>query len=830
MVPLRVTCGPITGYRTGCHVLSTCVNSNVAPAACVTPTYRITNPSIAASHDKDRIQTQKWALEGRRWFQTGGTAPGGGFGMREWVDFSHLQFDPQLVKHLKLFGLEAFKSFQYIMARNIIDALGSMEAGTGKTVASKFVFHNDPDSGKSIGYILPLLHVYGFKGVSKGDNVVTSQGSTLVVARDEKTSLSLGAMIIAMNPNLECVILDDVEDAGIDKAHSRGSKAAAGAAAFGRGKHTEQTICDTISGGKSGRASHKPPHANETYGLNNNSKVLVVSVNRLRTLLTTKSAGLPTAQLAGVACVIFDDLSRYFAHGHIVSDVYRRIKSAKLSAAAAAAVDAANSGNVQASNASGKRGKRQHKSNTAQNDVSVATRATADDVHIVCIVDSLGESFCNFATEHLSGFWLYDFKNGTRQKLVGDGRTDAVRLEVDLDATPEIVAAAEGELPGGTNLPIEHSICKVAGGKSKWERIYALKCLVYHYLNLPTFPLQSMLPPMLKRPKASHQCIIFVANRSQQRHLCALECFRDLASRLGSDLTVQERAYNLNSFRNGSRPILIATDASVAGCNFDDVRYVFNYQPPQTADVYRGRAAIAGKNSNSLCVTLYSREQYSAFSNVLKTLGKRVSIHIPPSRDYMLKFNAAWLQKFANQLVELNPSFLAPFRNKAEDLLEKHGKDAIFSKTLSLLLGSDIGRQDDGSTGNNDLPRDCSLLTGRRGYVAVTVFDGGSDCSMSGSDLVKMVQRLLPDANPATLLGKYAKTESGYVIDVAAEHVTALLAAAANEPEVCFEVSTRMPKMLLETGSGSTKAKGHMNKLPWRRYKIRRFRLQKRMV
>ncbi|CDR94670.1 ATP-INDEPENDENT RNA HELICASE, putative [Babesia bigemina] len=745
--------------------------------------------------------------------------------MREWVDFSHLQFDPQLVKHLKLFGLEALKPFQYIMAKNIIEALGSMDAGAGKTVASKYVFHNDPDSGKSMGYILPLLHVYGTKEVSIGENVVTSQGSTLVVARDEKVSLSLGAMITAMNPNVECVILDDVEHYGADETRSKVPKATA----TGRTKDADQTIRGAIASNKSAGDLHKLLHDHKSNGSNGNCKVFVVSVNRLRTLLTSKSAALPTAQLAGVACVIFDDLSRYFAHGQIISDVYRRIKSAKISVAAAAEADAT-AGNVQPSNARGKRGKRQQRSSGVINGTSLATRAQADDVHIVCVVDSLGESFCKFATEHLSGFWLYDFKNGTRQKLVGDGRTDAVRLEVDLDATPEILAAAEGELPGGTNLPIEHSICKVAGGKSKSERIYALKCLVYHYLNLPTFPIQRILPPMLKRPKAAHQCIIFVANRSQQRHICALECFRDLAARLGSDLTVQERAYNLNSFRNGSRPILIATDASVAGCNFDDVRYVFNYQPPQTAEVYRSRAAIAGKNSNSLCVTLYSREQYSAFCNVLKTLGKRVSIHIPPSRDYMIRFNAAWLHKFANQLVELNPSFLEPFRSKAEELIKQHGKEAIFSKTLSLLLGSDCGRQDDGNMGTSELPRDCSLLTGRRGFVAVTVFDGGSDCSMSASDLVKLVQRLLPQLNTATLLGKYAKTESGYVIDVAAEHVSALLAAAANEPDVCFETPSQLPKMLLDTGTGSTKAKGHMNKLPWRRYKIRRLQLQKRMV
>ncbi|GIX62479.1 ATP-dependent RNA helicase, putative [Babesia caballi] len=748
------------------------------------------------------LKSQPWLVNATRSFATGGQDTGNGFGVRDGVDFGHLNFDLELVKHLNLFGIRALKPFQYIMGRCLLDALGSMEASPGKAMASKFVFHNDAGSGRSLGYILPLLQAHKGRHSSLG-----MPGSTLIVVKDEEASRSLGSLILALNPQLDCLVLDDV-----DESVMRG---------------TGETIRGDIGGGKTSPAIHKFAARKELSGSKIAHSVLVVSVSRLRSLLVSKSAGFSQARLSAISCVVFDDLSRYLPLSSVVGDAYRRIRAAKLALATGRALGT-----------TGETGRnKKGRDITPRDGNATVTKTQQNDVHIVCVVDSVGEAFCKCAAEHLGGFWLYDFRNGkktidhgnhvrpgTKQRLVGDGRTDAVRLEVDLESPPEIISLANGEAPGDANLPIEHSICKVAGGKSKWERIYALKCLVHHYLNLPTFTLQRVLPPMIKRPRAAHQCIIFVANRSQQRHLCALECFRDLCARLGSDLNVHERAANLNSFRNGSRPILVATDASVAGCNFDDVRYIFNYHPPPTADAYRARASIAGKNSNSLCITLYSREQYSAFSSLLKTLGKRVSIHMPPTKDYMLRFNVAWLERFAAELVELKPGFLAPFQAKAEELLRTHDRDALFGKTLALLLGEDSVR--DGSTALHD----CSLLSGRRGFTAVTVFDGGSDFAMSVDDLRRLVQRLLPLSAVDSVLGKYAKTESGYVVDVASPHVGALLAAAAHEPNVCFEAARQLPRMLLGPALGGAKARGHMSKLPWRRYKIRRLQLQKRMV
>ncbi|GFE54311.1 hypothetical protein BaOVIS_017150 [Babesia ovis] len=717
------------------------------------------------------------------------------------VDLGRCNLDTELRKHLKLFGINGFRPFQYIMARCIIDSLGSLQGPSGKTVAAKYIFYNEGGTGRSLGYILPLLHIYGGKRTRtdvghQGKDSVSSDGTkedldakpvdtppgmVLIVTKNGHESRDLASLITAMNPaGVSCVTLDQGAN----------------------GDDLDGTIGATKM---SAEMTQKLLHHGRTH-------IVVVSIGKLEHMVANRSPILAAVTIE-LSCVIFDDLSKYLDRGGIVTQLYRHIQSAKLkpktTGTAKLKVTSSNS-HVGISNSIAGTSSSANSHATTIN--SIIT--TDGDIHIICVVHTLGEAFCKFATEHLGGYWLYDFKNGTKQRLIGDGRTDAVRLEVDLNEQPEIVNVATG-LTGQQS--IEHSICRVPNGKNKRDRAYTLESLVYHYVNLPTFQVQHMLPQMIKRPRASHQCIIFVANRSQQRQLCALEPFRDVATRLGSDLTVKERATNLNCFRDGTRPIMIATDASVSGLAFDNVRYIINYHPPKNVEIYRSRAGIAGKNSNSLCITLYSKEQYPALAQILKSLKKRVSIHVPPSRDYMYRFNAAWLERFGNELTQINPSFIQPFVTKAKELLEHRDKDMLYSKILALLLGD----------GTGEALADSSILSGRRGFTAVTVFDAND---MPMEELKSLIQAMLPDTSVAAVLGKYAKTESGYVIDVATEHVPALLEAASVEHDLCLEVPRALPTLILGRDNGLNRAKGHMNRLPWRRYKIRRLQLQKRMV
>eukprot|EP00371_Babesia_bovis_P002417 XP_001611064.1 hypothetical protein [Babesia bovis T2Bo] len=503
-------------------------------------------------------------------------------------------------------------------------------------------------------------------------------------------------------------------------------------------------------------------------------------------------------RLARIGCVVFDDLCSYLDKGAVVSNVYRSIRAAQVFSNQCSGI---------------------HKKSPVSTTKTQVNANLHTDIHVMCIVGSVGDGFCKFATEYLGGYWLYDLKNGTKQRIVGDGRTDAVRLEVDLESTPEIVNLSSGT--GRTHqIPIEHSICKVPSTKNKRDRQYILECLVYNYLNLPTFHVHHILPPMLKKPRTPYQCIVFVANRAQQRQLSMLQAFRDISVRLGSDVTAEERARNLNAFREGTKPVMIASDASIAGCIFDNVRYVINYNPPKSIEIYRNRAGIAGKNTGSVCITLYNKLEYNEFSKILKALKKRVSIHTAPSQDYMYRYNAKWLERFANELSAMQPGFILPFEEKAKELLQTHDINDLFSKTAAILLGISTGEP----------ISQTSILSERRGFTAVTVFDGSANARLTIDDIKSLVARQLPDINMSSLFGRYARTESGYIVDINSQYLEVLLKAVSNEPNICFEIARELPQLIMGEEAKLNRAKGHMSKLPWRYYKIRRLQMQKRML
>jgi len=78
------------------------------------------------------------------------------------------------------------------------------------------------------------------------------------------------------------------------------------------------------------------------------------------------------------------------------------------------------------------------------------------------------------------------------------------------------------------------------------------------------------------------------------------------AEALHGDLSQRQRDNVMNSFRNGTVSILIATDIAARGIDVDDVEAVFNYDIPQETEYYVhriGRTGRAGRTgvSHTLC-------------------------------------------------------------------------------------------------------------------------------------------------------------------------------------------------------------------------------------
>ena len=71
------------------------------------------------------------------------------------------------------------------------------------------------------------------------------------------------------------------------------------------------------------------------------------------------------------------------------------------------------------------------------------------------------------------------------------------------------------------------------------------------------------------------------------------------ADALHGDLSQMMRDKVMNSFRNGTTEILIATDVAARGLDVDDVEAVFNFDIPQDVEYYVHRIGRTGRAGNT---------------------------------------------------------------------------------------------------------------------------------------------------------------------------------------------------------------------------------------
>lgn len=108
------------------------------------------------------------------------------------------------------------------------------------------------------------------------------------------------------------------------------------------------------------------------------------------------------------------------------------------------------------------------------------------------------------------------------------------------------------------------------------------------------------------------------------------------------DKNQNQRLDAIESFRNGSIPLLVATDVAARGLDVPDVEYVINYTFPLTIDEYThrcGRTARAGKSG--VAHTLFSEEDKSHSGELINVL-KSANMNVP---DELLKFGTTVKKK-----------------------------------------------------------------------------------------------------------------------------------------------------------------------------------------
>jgi superfamily II DNA/RNA helicase len=126
------------------------------------------------------------------------------------------------------------------------------------------------------------------------------------------------------------------------------------------------------------------------------------------------------------------------------------------------------------------------------------------------------------------------------------------------------------------------------------------------------------------------QAIVFCGTKIGANRLStALERAGIQAAAIHSDKTQQTREESLQSFKDGTVKILVATDIAARGLDIEDMPYVFNYDLPHVAEDYVhriGRTGRAGSTGHAFSLVSPEEERY------LKDIEKLIKRELPRER------------------------------------------------------------------------------------------------------------------------------------------------------------------------------------------------------
>ena len=114
------------------------------------------------------------------------------------------------------------------------------------------------------------------------------------------------------------------------------------------------------------------------------------------------------------------------------------------------------------------------------------------------------------------------------------------------------------------------------------------------------------------------RCLVFVRRRVDTVEVAErLAADGFVALPLSGDLAQGQRTRTLNAFRNGSVPILVATDVAARGIDVPDIGAVIHLEPPHDAEMYThraGRTGRAGRKGKSLLLVPPFAQRSVAFA------------------------------------------------------------------------------------------------------------------------------------------------------------------------------------------------------------------------
>lgn len=123
-------------------------------------------------------------------------------------------------------------------------------------------------------------------------------------------------------------------------------------------------------------------------------------------------------------------------------------------------------------------------------------------------------------------------------------------------------------------------------------------------------------------------CIIFSATKKGTNELeRALKKKGINAGSIHGDRSQEERTASLRAFKNGTVPVIVATDVLARGIDIDNVSVIINYDVPRAVEDYIHRCGRTGRyDKEGIAITLVSKADQKYFDPIKKKVGDDLKI------------------------------------------------------------------------------------------------------------------------------------------------------------------------------------------------------------
>ena len=206
------------------------------------------------------------------------------------------------------------------------------------------------------------------------------------------------------------------------------------------------------------------------------------------------------------------------------------------------------------------------------------------------------------------------------------------------------------------------------------------------------------------------------------------------ADALHGDLSQMMRDKVMNSFRNGTTEILIATDVAARGLDVDDVEAVFNFDIPQDVEYYVHRIGRTGRAGNTgVAMTFITPREFRQLKLIERTTKTKITRRqLPTTANVIERQREMIVSKMQSVLDQSNYHDYMPI---AASLLKEYDAEDVVAAALKLMQEGNKALE---ASPEDILAKDLSNTGGRPGMVRLFMNIGRSQ-KVTVQDIVRTI-------------------------------------------------------------------------------------------